>query len=97
MAETSPFTVVALQKELQAARERIAELEERVTRSEQLQHAEVALIIAALVHRLGGEVVLANDELARIGGELQSYETFGGRVFRLIQREGGAATDDVDV
>lgn len=96
MTETSPSTVVVLQRELQAARERIAELEERVTRSEQLQQAEVVLLIAALVHRLGGEVVLANDELASIGGELQSYETFGGRVFRLVQKEGGAASEESD-
>lgn len=83
----------ALREQLQAALEKITELEEKLSQAEQVQQAGTVLLIAALVNRLGGEVVLSNTEMAAISGELQSHETFGGRVFKLVE---GADDGDED-
>lgn len=79
-----PATMLALDEQLQAAQEKIADLEEKLARATEVQQAGTVLLLAALVNRLGGEVVLSNDEMGDLSGELQSYETFGGRIFRLI-------------
>lgn len=73
-----------LREQLDLAEQRIGELQEQLERAEEVQQASTVLIIAALVQKLGGEVVLSNAELGAVSGELQSYETFGGRVFRLV-------------
>ncbi len=86
--------VVALQQALEAAQEKIAELEDKLESAERVQQAGTVLLIAALVHRLGDEVVLANDEMGAITGELQSYETFGGRVFKLVPGDEESADED---
>jgi hypothetical protein len=83
----SPMEISDLNEKLEAAQARITELEEKLSRAEQMQQAGTVLLIAALVNRLGGEVVLSNNEMGAIKGELQSYETFGGRVFRLVPAE----------
>ncbi len=89
----TPRDPTALREQLQAAEEKIAELEDKLSQAEQVQQAGTVLLIAALVNRLGGEVVLSNAEMAAISGELQSHETFGGRVFKLVE---GAADDGDD-
>ena len=83
-----------LRDQLQAAEEKIADLEEKLSQAEQVQQAGTVLLIAALVNRLGGEVVLSNTEMAAISGELQSHETFGGRVFKLVEGADGENDDD---
>jgi hypothetical protein len=83
----------ALREQLQAAEEKIADLEEKLSQAEQVQQAGTVLLIAALVNRLGGEVVLSNAEMGAISGELQSHETFGGRVFKLVEAAGSGDDD----
>jgi hypothetical protein len=83
-----------LREALEAAQAKIEELEEKLAGAEQAQQAGTVLLIATLVHRLGNEVVLSNAEMAAIKGELQSYETFGGRAFRLIE---AAPTGDREI
>ncbi len=98
MAATSSESsrdVASLQQALEAAQEKIAELQEKLESAERVQQAGTVLLIAALVHRLGDEVVLSNDEMGGITGELQSYETFGGRVFRLVPADEAASDDEV--
>ncbi len=76
--------VALLNQQLEDAQQKIADLEDKLSRATEVQQAGTVLLIASLVHRLGGEVVLSNSEMAAVKGELHSHETFGGRVFRLI-------------
>ena len=79
-----PMEVAMLNQQLEDAQQKIADLEEKLARASEVQQAGTVLLIASLVNRLGGEVVLSNTEMAEIKGELHSHETFGGRVFRLV-------------
>jgi hypothetical protein len=85
--------LAALHEKLEAAQARIEELEEKLSTAEQAQQASTVLLVATLVQRLGGEVVLSNAEMGTIAGELQSYDTFGGRVFKLVERQGARPSD----
>ncbi len=85
--------VVELREQLDAAQAKIEELEDKLKTADQAQQASTVLLVATLVQRLGGEVVLSNDEMGAVAGELQSYDTFGGRVFRLVERQDAKSRD----
>lgn len=97
ISSLGPRDMLALDEELQAAQEKIADLEDKLAHATEVQQAGTVLLLAALVNRLGGEVVLSNTEMGDISGELQSYETFGGRIFRLIRTDTNADGPSTEV